>query len=114
MPSCILTIPANLRDKANALGEAMGWGPDNYSVALSPKGTEPATVYLSHLANAQDDFLALLEAAGKGEMPDTLDYPPEDFAAVLTALTVDLAGDPFGHFEAFTATAGLEPVNVEV
>lgn len=102
----VLMIPAALVDKANALGEAMGWGPNSYSIALSADGSEPATHWSLNIAQASPDFLAMLEAAGQGQMPEGLEFPEEDFAAVLSGLAVHL-GIP--HDEA-VAVDGLQLV----
>ena len=84
----VLVIPATLLDKANGLGEAMGWGPNNYSIPLSADGSEPATHWSLNIAEAGPDFLDMLAAAGEGQMPAGLDFPPKDFAAVLNGLSV--------------------------
>lgn len=106
----VLVIPATLLDKANALGEAMGWGPNNYSVPLSSNGSEPATHWSLNLAEAGPEFLAMLEAAGEGQMPKGLDFPPKDFAAVLGGLAVWM-GTP--HSEA-VETMGLRLVEAKI
>lgn len=106
----VLVIPASLRDKANALGEAMGWGPNNYSVPLSASGSEPATHWSLNLAEAGPEFLAMLEGAGQGHMPDGLDFPPADFAAVMGGLAVWM-GIP--HSEA-VETMGLRLVGAKL
>lgn len=36
--SAVLILPAAYRDAGNALAESMGWGPDNYSIALTDDG----------------------------------------------------------------------------
>lgn len=62
MTSAVLIIPTALRDAANAVGAAMGWGPENYTLALSGDG---ATV--THYACRTDvppSFLVILLAAG--------------------------------------------------
>lgn len=102
----VLIIPAGLKHSANALGAAMGWGPESYSVPLSSDGAEPPTHYGLNLAEASDVFLAMLAAAGNGEMPQELidaGYPPQDFAAVMAGLIVR-AGVPF---DTALADAGL-------
>jgi hypothetical protein len=81
----VLITPADLLDKANALGEAMGYGPGSYSVALSDNG-KTVTHYGLSLERPGDDFLAMLQGAMHGNAPEGLDYPTEDFAAVLSAL----------------------------
>lgn len=102
----VLIIPDEHKDKANALGEAMGWGPNNYSIALSADGSEPPSHWSLNIAQARPDFLAMLEAAGEGQMPNGLDFPPADFAAVMGGLTVWLN---LPHDQA-VATMGLQMV----
>lgn len=36
--SAVLILPAAYREAGNALAEAIGWGPDNYSIALTDNG----------------------------------------------------------------------------
>lgn len=86
----VLVVPDSLRDKANALGEAMGWGPNNYSIPLSADGSEPITHWSLNLAQAGPDFLEMLEMAGQGQMPEDLDFPPADFVAVMQGLTAEM------------------------
>ena len=105
----VLLVPDSLRDTANGLGEAMGWGPNNYSILLSADGSEPATHWSLNIAQASPDFLAMLEAAGEGQMPSGLDFPPADFAAVMGGLTVWL---DLPHDQA-VATMGLQMVETE-
>ena len=83
----VLITTADLLDKANALGVAMGYGPGSYSIALSDNG-KTVTHYGLSLERPGDDFLAMLEGAMQGKAPEGLDYPPEDFAAVLSALQI--------------------------
>ena len=107
MLSCVLILPASLQGKGNALGEAMGWGPDNYSVALSADGDEPATHYGLH-AWASPDFRDLIDA---GAMPDGLDFPQADFDAVMGALVSSFREGLDGHFSEVCAAQGLEVVS---
>lgn len=112
MTNLALIIPAALRDDANQLGELMGWGPNSYSVALSADGSEPATHYGLNLANAQPEFLAMLQAAGEGQMPQALadaGYPQETFDAIIGALIQGL-----DSFAAVIAANGLVKVEVEI
>lgn len=57
--SAALIVPAELRDKANALGVVLGHGPQSYTVLV---GT-PVTHYGSR-ARIQLEFIAALAAAG--------------------------------------------------
>lgn len=115
MLSIVLITPTNLRDKANALAEALGYGPNNYTVPLSEDGTEPATHYGLHTW-AQETFADMLTGAGEGIMPDALieaGYPPADFAAVVGSLIASVRGDMAGHFDEVTDGVGLVVVERE-
>lgn len=103
MLSCVLIIPAVLRDKADALGEAMGHGPASYSVPLSADGSEPATRYGLH-SWVDQGFVDMLDA---GVMPDGLDYPVEDFAAVIGSLIASVRSEVQGHFAEVCEVNGL-------
>ena len=104
----ILITPADLLDKANALGEAMGYGPGSYSIALSDNG-KTVTHWGLSLERPSQEFLDMLESAQAGKAPDGLDYPPEDFAAVLSALQVGK-----GAFADVAAAFKLEALPDEV
>lgn len=108
MLSVALIIPAGLRAKANALGEAMGWGPDNYSVALSASGQKPASYYGCH-AWTGDDFPAMIEGAAANGLPAEV-FPVEDLAEVLGALIVSVRSDMAGHFADVLTANGLRMV----
>lgn len=96
MHSAVFIIPAAYRDAGNALGEAMGWGPGNYSVALSPTGQEPATHYGCR-ADVGPSFIALMG------------NPPPEAAPVLAVLHADLrdTDDAYGHWSGVLAGLGL-------
>ena len=68
----VLITTADLLDKANALGVAMGYGPGSYSIALSDNG-KTVTHYGLSLERPGDDFLAMLEGAMQGKAPEGLD-----------------------------------------
>lgn len=125
MTSALLIIPAPLRVAANAVGGAMGWGPENYTVPLSSDGET-----VSHYAcrtDVQPSFLAILLAAGydltrAGLKPDqiaavqtTLDAMaeppviPDGAAMVLGALDIDLSETLWGadHARAAMDARGL-------
>lgn len=107
----VLIIPANLLTKANALGAAMGWGPDSYSIPLSVSGSAPATHWGLNLANAGEEFLSMLLGASQGQVPEELvdvGFPMSDFGAVLSGLLTGL-GKTFPE-----TLQGLGLKNVEV
>lgn len=112
MPSAVLIIPEAQRDKANALGEALGHGPNNYSVALSPTGSEPASHYGGR-GEVTDEFIAMIAGAAQGHPPAGLDYPAADLAEVLGALIADFRADADGHFADVLEAHGLQMVTAE-
>lgn len=61
MQSTTIIVTATNLDACRALAEANGAGPDNFSVALSADGNEPATHYGQHQWD-QDDWLSDLPA----------------------------------------------------
>jgi hypothetical protein len=99
MFSVVLIIPAELRDDANALAEAIGHGPNNYSVALSGDGQEPATHYGLHTW-AQQAFIDLLASDG---MPAGLGQ----FAPVKEAVISSVRLDSDGHWQDVLQLHGL-------
>lgn len=113
MPSAVLIIPASLRTKTNALGEALGHGPNNYSVALSPTGSEPAT-HWGGRGEVTDEFIAMLGGAAQDNPLADLDYPAADLAEVLGALIADFRTDMNGHFDDVLAAHGLQMVTSKI
>lgn len=107
-------IPAAQRDAANRNSVAMGWGPDSFSVELSPTGAPPATHYgLSTLATQV--YIDALTGAAQGQVPDGPD--PADVAAVMPVLQTSAASadqDPAAQFDALAGSMGLQRVNVEL
>lgn len=120
MYSTVLIIPAALLTKANALGAALGHGPESYTVPLSSDG-ETVTHYGAH-AVTTDTFIDMIVAAGGGDLP-AIDWSEhgltvQDVAAVLAAMTIsapgsalDVEGEQYAsagaHFGAVIATKGL-------
>ena len=112
MPSAVLIIPTAQRAKANALGEALGHGPNNYSVALSPTGSEPAT-HWGGRGEVIDEFIAMIAAAAQGNPHAGLDYPAADLAEVLGVLITDFRDDMVGHFDAVLSAHDLKMIVTE-
>lgn len=96
MQSAVMIAPATDLDAANALGEGMGWGPDNFTVPLSASGAEPAT-HWGCRADVSEGFVALLES------------PPAEALPVLAMVHIDIrsTADPAGHFREVIAGLGL-------
>jgi hypothetical protein len=111
MHSAVLIIPAALKAHADAIGEAMGWGPTSYTIALSADDGETVT-HFGARADVGPGFLRLV--AGIDPLPDTIGAQA---ALVLGALIVDFSPDPAhpdkpalwggAHFEAVCEAHGL-------
>lgn len=106
--SAVLIIPEALRDAANAVGAAMGWGPDSYTVSLSADGCETVTHYGAR-TDVSEQFVRWI--TGVDPLPDPAAAP------VVTALIADFSPDPADpekpvlwgadHFNAVLAEHGL-------
>jgi len=115
--SIVLLVPIKKQDHANALGEALGWGPNNFSLMLSEDGTEPAT-YCALRSTVTQDFVDMMAGAGKGTLPDadwaTFSLTKNDVFSVLDAMVSDLRPDQAGigreHFQSALDVAGLRLV----
>ena len=83
--SAILIIPAALRAAANAVGESMGWGPDNYTVPLSNDGGETVTHWAAR-TDVSEQFVRWIK--GVDPLPDPAAQP------VIDALIADFSPDP--------------------
>lgn len=96
MKSAVMIVPASGLAAANAFGQAMGWGPGNYSVPLSPTGAAPAT-HWGCRATVYQTFL------------DLLANPPEAALPILAFTVMDLkdTDDFAGHFHGVIAGQGL-------
>jgi hypothetical protein len=109
MLSAVLILPDDQVATGNAVGITMGWGPDNYSVALSADGAEPATHYGLH-AWVDEAFEQLVESGV---------YPPEladagiteaDYDAMMAVLVSSFWSDYVDHFNTVCAEQGLQMV----
>jgi hypothetical protein len=89
MHSLVLIIPAALKEKADALGDFLGHGPNNYSIPLYNSEKE-LTHYGLH-AWAQQEFLDLLES------PEGIDFP--DLEEILANLIRSVRSDYTNHFQ---------------
>ena len=87
MTSAVLIVSDAAKAAGNALGESMGWGPNNYSVALSQTGILPATHWGCRAEVSQEFF-------------DLLANPPEEAIPVITLVEMDFreTGDKAVHF----------------
>lgn len=60
MTSAVLILPDAYRDAGNAFGVEQGWGENNFSVALSGDGSEPAT-HWGCRADVGETFVEMVE-----------------------------------------------------
>lgn len=103
--STVLIIPAALRDAGNQVAEAMGWGTGNYSVPLSPAGSEPATHYGLH-AWASEQFKAWVE--GTEPLPEGMEAAQPVIDALIYSFRADLMNAE--HFDTVAAANNLQRV----
>ena len=109
MLSCVLIIPSTLKVEADLLAVYMGWGPNSYSVPLSPNGTGSATHYGLH-AWVTPEFATMLEDATGGTMPQDLSdagYSQDDFLSVVSNLISSIKVDVEGHFDSVVSANNL-------
>ena len=105
--SAVLVVPAALLAEGNAIGEALGWGPGNFSVPLSTNGLEPATHYGLH-AQAQQNFVDMFTGAAQGVVPDGLDPAALPvIGAMASSSAVEGVKRPAEHFQELLDAAGL-------
>jgi len=101
--SIVMISPAEAVPDANALCVALGWGSDNFLIALSADGTGPATHFGLRASESQSFVAALSEAV-------------EADVSLNDVLTVDTRTDTNRalHFETITAETGLQRVAMPV
>lgn len=96
MSTCVLIVPADLRDRANELGAAMGWGSNNYTIPLTSNGTT-ITHWATNVADPAPEFLDMLQEGPPSELGDFSDVMgalipvvASDFATALTLANMTL------------------------
>ena len=100
MTSAVLIVPAAAKAAANAFGESMGWGADNYTVALSSDGQT-----VTHWGCRVDVTQGFL---------DLMADPPPEAAPLLAVLIADFreTSDAAGHFADVVDANGLEKLEM--
>lgn len=93
--STVLIVPTALRDRANLLGAALGYGPTSYTVPIPPDA--PPSHWGAH-TYAGAEFFAVVAAAQGGALPP-IDWSAHGLSAqdvidVLTALHISAPGSP--------------------
>ena len=99
MKSAVLIVPAALRQAADAVSEAQGYGSPAYTVPLSSDGGASVTHYGCR-ADVSDSFIEKLE------------NPPAEALPVIQALIFDISSTLWGadHFEAVLLSNNLTRV----
>lgn len=106
--SAVCIIPAASLDLGNRLAEGLGHGPNNYTVALSADGSEPATHYGCRAA-VNEVFVAMVQDAGQGSLPEIDGMTPLEVMQAFMTMQIDIqpADDPYNHFVSFAGSLGL-------
>jgi len=111
--SIVMIAPAATRDGANAIAEALGHGPNNFSATLSADGQ--SVTHYGCRTQAQQSFVDLLAGMGQGEFPPIEGADPQVIGAILASLIIDISEneDGFSHFNRVIEANGLTRFEVE-
>jgi len=106
--SIVMIAPAATKDGANAVAEALGHGPNNFSATLSNDGQ--TVTHYGCRTQAQQSFVDLLAGMGEGEFPDLEGVDPQVIAAILASLIIDISEgeDGYSHFIRVIEANGLQ------
>ena len=104
--SCVLILPDAQLATGNAVGAAMGWGPNNYSVPLSADGSEPATHWGLH-AWVEQSFQDMIESGVYPPQVAEAGISEDAYNAMLAALIYSFWQDYVDHFATVCAENGL-------
>lgn len=112
MNSTVLILPIAEVPTGNIVGEAMGWGPNNYSVPLSVDGAEPATHYGLH-AWTTTGFRHLIEGGNYPAALVGVGVGRVEYRAMRDALIYSFRSDLTDHFATVCAENNLTRVGVD-
>lgn len=113
--SCVMVVPAELKDVGNMLGQVMGYGPDTYTTALvKAEDPEVITHYVSH-SWVRADFVELLQLGKDGHFPQKLtaqgfiEEQLNQFLLFLNSIILSCRnyGDEVSHFNEVLTANGL-------
>jgi hypothetical protein len=112
--SIVMIAPAATRDGANAIAEALGHGPNNFSATLSADGQ--SVTHYGCRTQAQQSFVDLLAGMGQGEFPPIEGADPQIIVAILGSLIIDIqdGADGATHFNAVLEANGLARFEAQV
>jgi hypothetical protein len=105
--SIVMIAPAATKDGANAIAEALGHGPNNFSATLSNDGK--SITHYGCRTQAQQSFVDLLAGMGQGEFPSIEGADPQIIGAILASLIIDIqdGADGATHFNQVLEANGL-------
>lgn len=100
-----ITVALEVRDAANRIAEALGWGPENFTIATAQTSAPEVQSHIGLIVQASDTTVAVFSAAiGAGDAealpPGALDAAleavnPDDLAAILP--TIQITAIPAGQ-----------------
>ena len=88
--SVVIVVPSVIREQCNLIAEIMGWGPNSFSVPLTPDG-----VNITHYglrSECDDTFIGWLR--GESELPTIVTRDPK-IKMVLNTIILDVSPDKF-------------------
>jgi hypothetical protein len=105
--SIVMIAPAATKDGANAIAEALGHGPNNFSATLSDD--RQTITHYGCRTQAQQSFVDLLAGMGQGEFPPIEGADPRVIEAILASLIIDIqdGADGATHFNQVLEENGL-------
>jgi hypothetical protein len=105
--SIVMIAPAATKDGADAIAEALGHGPNNFSATLS--NDRQSVTHYGCRTQAQQSFVDLLAGMGQGEFPPIEGANPRVIEAILASLIIDIqdGADGATHFNAMLEANGL-------
>jgi hypothetical protein len=112
--SIVMIAPAATKDGANAIAEALGHGPNNFSATLSADGQ--TITHYGCWTQAQQSFVDLLAGMGQGEFPPIEGANPRVIEAILASLIIDIqdGADGASHFNSVLDANGLARFEAQV
>lgn len=109
MLSCVLILPSAQVATGNAVGAAMGWGPNSYSIPLSADGADPATHMGLHTW-ATEEFQQMIATGYYPPQVEDAGISQDEFDDMMNVLVYSFWPDYTDHFTTVCADNGLTVV----
>ena len=102
--SIVLLCQAADQADSNVIGEALGYGPDTFSLPAGVEGG-PVSHYFNH-SFAPDEFIEKVTAMGQGQPPEGM---PQELLPALNRMVISIrdGGDPLDHVSDVLSDYGL-------